>query len=93
MTLRDSLADAGRDIHEQIERLLDSEDGLIILAGGQRVVSYGRGFALSAAQLELLAQDVERLIRSSAPGRPSRRTRGETRDNGDDHSEPATQVA
>ena len=81
MTLRDALHDGGRSIHEQVERLLDREDSMIILVDGQSAASYARGFALSATQLELLAVDIERLIRSSALGRHTRRAASDKRTN------------
>jgi hypothetical protein len=63
VTLRQRLGAAVPRVHEQVDELLDSQDGLILLVDGQRAVSYAQGFGLSPAQLELLACDVERAIR------------------------------
>ena len=93
MTLRESLNDRGRSVHEQVDRILDSEDGMIVLVSRQTAVSYAQGFALSATQLELLALDIERLIRSSARGRRIRRTPREKRSHRDDDSRSVKQVA
>jgi hypothetical protein len=64
MTLRQTLGQEAPRVHEQVEELLDSEDSIIVLVDGRRTINYARGFGLSACQLELLANDVERLIRA-----------------------------
>jgi hypothetical protein len=64
MTLRQTL---GADIHrvyEQLEALLDKEDGVVTFFDGERVVTYTQGFALSASQLELLGVELERTLRN-----------------------------
>lgn len=56
----------GRDahrIHELVEELLDREDSLIVLIDGQRAITYGAGFGLSACQQELASTDIERAVR------------------------------
>ena len=64
MSLRQSLgADANR-VHEQVDALLDSEDALIVLVDGSRAISYAHGFGTSPSQLELLALEIERRVRS-----------------------------
>jgi hypothetical protein len=73
MTLRDALLDGGRSLHEYLDRVLDSEDGVIVLADERRAISHAAGFALSAAQLEFLTGDVERVIRQLAHSTPVRR--------------------
>ena len=68
MTLRAML---GSDIHriqEQIDDLLDREDGLIVLFDGSRMVSYSQGFGVSPCQLELLTVEIERVIRNVIGG-------------------------
>ena len=40
MTLRESLVGDARRVHEQIDTLLDSQDGLLLLFDGARMVSY-----------------------------------------------------
>ena len=47
MTLRHALGGSARSIHEAVGRLLDGEDGLILLIDRQRAISYGEGFGLS----------------------------------------------
>jgi hypothetical protein len=64
VTLRQRLGADERRVHQQLDELLDSEDGIILLADGQRATSYAQGFALSPAQLELLTFDIERAIRA-----------------------------
>ena len=63
VTLRQRLGADVQRIYEQINDLLDSEDAIIILADGQRAITHGRGFGLSACHHELLAVEVERAIR------------------------------
>jgi hypothetical protein len=68
MTLRQALGTNARRIHELVDQLLDSEDGLIVLADGQRTITYAEGFALSPCQLELMTNDVERVVRTMSEG-------------------------
>jgi hypothetical protein len=80
-------SDAER-IHEQVDALLDSEDAMIVLVDGSRAISYAEGFGTSPDQLELLALDIERAVRSVAGpptnNRRDRRNYGEERENSDD---------
>ena len=55
MTLRRVFAGDVQRIQEQVEDLLDREDGLIVLFDGSRMVSYSQGFGVSPCQLELPA--------------------------------------
>lgn len=66
MTLRQRLGPDVQRVHEQLDELLDSEDGIILLVDRQRAINYALGFALSACQLELLADDIERTVRDAA---------------------------
>lgn len=65
MTLRKALGPDVRRVHELVDRLLDSEDGLIVLVDGERVVSFGEGFGLSPCHHELVALEIERTIRTA----------------------------
>ena len=66
MSLRKALgADIDR-LHEQVDALLDKGDAMIVLVDGSRAISYANGFGMSPSQLELLALDVERTVRSVA---------------------------
>src|SRR4051812_39314222 len=64
MTLRQQFEDEGSGVHDQVDAILDSEDSMIILIDARRAINYVRGFALSPCQLELLANDIERLVRT-----------------------------
>ena len=55
-------------LHQQVDAVLSSEDSLIVVVDGKRAISYSHGFGLSACQLELLAADIERLIRDVVGG-------------------------
>jgi hypothetical protein len=85
--------DADR-IHEQVDAMLDSEDAMIVLVDGSRAISYAQGFGTSPDQLELLALEVERAVRSFAgPPTNSRRDRrnyGEERENRNDSGHGAS---
>ena len=96
MTLREALGDDVRRIHEQVDALLDKEDGILALFDGARVVSYAQGFGASASQLELLGVDLERALRNLVGGQPANKQkkgrnhertqgprRGDGRDGGD----------
>ena len=84
MTLRNRLGEAAHDLVEQVNTLLDSEDALIVLFDGRRLVSYTHGFAASPSQLELLDVEIERSVRSAVGGqstnRRDRRNREESND-------------
>ena len=64
MSLRQVLGTDADDVHRQVDALLDSEDGLIVLIDRSRVISHAHGFGVSPCQLELLMVEVERVIRS-----------------------------
>lgn len=72
MTLRESLGDDVQRIHEQVDALLDREDGILALFDGGRVVSYAQGFGVSASQLELLSVELERALRNVVGDRPQK---------------------
>jgi hypothetical protein len=84
MTLRGVFGDDVQHIQEQIDDLLDREDGLIVLFDGSRMVSYAQGFGVSPCQLELLTVAVERAIRSVIGG-PSLTTGRNRRNFADSH--------
>jgi hypothetical protein len=63
MSLRQSLGPDADHIHEVLDRLLDSDDGLIVLIDGRRAISYAAGFGMSPCQLELLTERTERALR------------------------------
>jgi hypothetical protein len=62
MTLRESLGDHVQRVYEQVDALLDREDGLLVLFDGDRMVSYTQGFVVSPCQLELLSVELERVV-------------------------------
>jgi hypothetical protein len=64
MTLRESLGEDVRRIHELVDALLDREDAILALCDGARVVSFANGFGASASQLELLSVELEYALRS-----------------------------
>jgi hypothetical protein len=68
MTLRGVFGGDVQHIQEQIDDLLDREDGLIVLFDGSRMVSYSQGFGVSPCQLELLTVEIERAIRNVIGG-------------------------
>jgi hypothetical protein len=94
MSLREMLgADVDR-VHEQVDAMLDSEDAMIVLVDGSRAISYAQGFGTSPDQLELLALEIERAVRSVA-GPPTnyrrdRRNYGEERENSNDSGRGAS---
>jgi hypothetical protein len=63
VTLRRVLGDDVRRVHEQIDDLLDREDGLIVFFDRGRMVSYAPGFGLSGCQIALLTVEIERAVR------------------------------
>ena len=44
MTLRESLGGDVQRIHDSVDALLNSDDGLLVLFDGRRMVSYTQGF-------------------------------------------------
>ncbi len=75
MTLRESLGGDVRRIYEQVEALLDKEDGVVALFDGGRVVTYAQGFGASASQLELLGVELERALHNVVGGRLIKKAR------------------
>jgi hypothetical protein len=63
MALREVLGADVQVVHEQVDNVLNSEDALVVLIDGNRTVSYAHGFAASPCQLELLAVEIERVVR------------------------------
>jgi hypothetical protein len=74
MTLRQSLGGDVRRIHEQLDALLDKEDGILAFFDGGRVVTYAQGFGISASQLELLCVELERALRNGVGRQPTSST-------------------
>ncbi len=72
MTLRQTLSGDAYRVHELVDQLLDSEDSLIVLVDRRRAISYAEGFGLSPCQLELVANEIERTVRSITTARPTR---------------------
>ena len=64
MTIRESFGGDVQRIHEQVDALLDRHDGVLMLFDGNRLVTYGQGFGVSASQLELLSVELERALRN-----------------------------
>jgi hypothetical protein len=83
MTLRQALDDDPARLHKLLEELLDREDVVVLLFDGDRAVNYINGFGLSPSQHELMALEIERMVRaaggigaSEARGRRNRREQG-----------------
>src|SRR3954462_6636526 len=93
MTLRQQCEDEGSGVHDQVDAILDSEDSMIILIDARRAINYVRGFALSPCQLELLANDIERLVRTvtRAPASEEERERHDHQ-SGMDRREPGRPI-
>ena len=75
MTLREALGGDVERIYEQVEALLDREDGVLALFDGGRVVTYAQGFGASASQLEFLGVELERALQSVIGRRASMKGR------------------
>jgi hypothetical protein len=71
MTLRQSLGGDVQGVYEQIEALLDSDNGLLVLFDGGRVVTYTQDFGVSPCQLELLSVELERAVRGVVGEQPT----------------------
>ena len=65
MTLRQAIGGDIRRLHELLEDLLDREDAVVLLFDGRRVINHINGFGLSPCQLELLAIEIERTVRTA----------------------------
>ena len=76
MTLRESVGGDVQRISDQVDALLDSEDGLLVLCDGNRMVSYTQGFGVSRCQLELLGVELERAVRNVVSRQPTTNRRG-----------------
>ena len=88
MTLREFLRGDVQRVYEQVDAVLDSQDGLLVLFDGDRMVSYTQGFGVSPCQLELLSLDLERSVRNVVGGlsttrRSQRRNREKSFEGGD----------
>ena len=68
MTLRNSLGGDVQRIYDQVDALLDRQDGLLVLFDGGSMVSYTQGFGVSPCQLELLSVELERAVRNVVGG-------------------------
>ena len=58
----------GRDaerLHKLLDELLDQQDVALLLFDGHRTVSYIDGFGLSPCHVELLALEIERVVRAT----------------------------
>jgi hypothetical protein len=80
MTLREWLAGDVQRVYEQVDALLDREDGLLMLFDGGRMVTYMQGFGASSCQLELLSVDLERAVRNVVPGQSTTNRRDRNRE-------------
>ena len=76
MTLRESLGGHVQSVYEQIEALLDTENGLLVLFDGGRMVTYTSGFGVSPCQLELLSVELERAVRGVVGEQPTTEPKG-----------------
>ena len=85
MTLRRVLGDDVRRVHEQLDDLLDREDGLIVFFDRDRMVSYAQGFGLSGCQIELLTVEIERAVRDVVGAEPTINKRKKRRNSEDDN--------
>jgi hypothetical protein len=65
VTLRQALAGDTQRLHDVLDELLDREDAVILLFDGDRAVNYIGGFGLSPSQHELLALEIERVVRAA----------------------------
>ena len=90
MTLRNVRGGDVQDVFREVDDLLDSDDALIVLFDGHRMVSYTHGFAASPSQLELLSVEIERSVRN-AVGAQSTTKKGDRRkrEEGNDHKKAA----
>jgi hypothetical protein len=78
MTLRKILDGDVQHVHKQVDTLLDSENGLMLLFDGRRMVSYTHGFGMSGSQLEMLIVEIERSVRNAVGGGFATTRRGRT---------------
>lgn len=64
MTLRQSLNRGTGELRARLDRVLDSEDALVVLMDRHGITSYCHGFGVSGCQLELLWHQVDTTLRS-----------------------------
>jgi hypothetical protein len=84
MTLRNGLGGSVRDLFDEVNSLLDSEDALIVLFDGRRTVTYSHGFAASPSQIELLGVEIERSMRRAVGRQSTDRKDRRNRDKGNE---------
>ena len=90
MTLRELLGTDVERVYEQVDALLDREDGLLVLFDGSRMVSYTQGFEVSPCQLELLSVELERAVRRVVGCQPTTsRNDKRSRENSKQHRKAA----
>ena len=65
MTFRQALGGDVKRLHDLLEDLLDREDFVVLLIDGHRAVNYIGGFGLSPSQHELMALEIERMVRAA----------------------------
>ena len=75
MSIRQALGGDAERLHAVLDELLDSEDAVLVLFDGRRAVNYVNGFGLSPCQLELMAVEIERTVRTAGAG-PASGARG-----------------
>ena len=71
MTLRESLGGDVQRVYEQVDALLNREDGLLVLFDGRPDGELHEGFGVSPCQLELLSVELERAVRHVVAGQPT----------------------
>jgi hypothetical protein len=69
MTLRDVLDGLDPDVHARLDQVLDSEDAVVVLADARGITTYVHGFAASGCQLEMVASDVDAVVRALGSAR------------------------
>lgn len=81
MSLRQALGPEADRLHDLLDELLDRDDAMVLLFDGRRAVNYIEGFGLSPCQRELVALDIERVVRGTgAAGTPVKQGRRSERD-------------
>lgn len=76
MTLRQALNRGTSDLHARLDRVLDSEDAIVVLMDRDGITSYCHGFGASGCQLELLWHQVDRTLRELLRAPAGDRARG-----------------
>jgi hypothetical protein len=85
MSLRKKRGADVKRVHEQVDALLDREDAIIVLVDGSRVINYAHGCGVSPSQLEMLALEIEKAIRSVV-GPPIKKAEGTRHHRGSNHA-------